>query len=63
MISKNRVEEISLQLSGWEFKAGPPEYWDLIGRFHNFANNLMEMGDQNIKRFRLDLSSLYISEL
>ena len=61
MIGKNKVEEISLQLAGWEFKNGPPEYWDLVGRFHNFATDLMEEGYQTIKRFRLDLSSLYVS--
>lgn len=62
LIGKNRVQEISLQISGWEFVKGPPSYGDLLNRFSDFAKELMEMGGgQNIKRLKLDLSSLYVS--
>ena len=56
-----KIVQISLQISGWDFKTGPLSYWDLLGKFETFAKNIMPGQDYALKRFKVDMSSWYIS--
>jgi hypothetical protein len=61
LISRKKFQEFSLQISGWEFVNGPLTNKEFLELFGAFANNIMPMADHNLKRLRIDLSSLYMS--
>jgi hypothetical protein len=54
-------EEISVQMSDWEFnEEGYPSYSKLATIFNNFYENIMD--SLKFKKFRLEISSWYMKE-
>ena len=53
-------EEISVQVSDWEFEKGYPSYFELAKIFQGFHDNIME--SLKFKKFRLEISSWYMKE-
>lgn len=53
-------EEISVQISDWEFEKGYPSYPDLATIFNGFFENIMD--SLKFKKFRLEISSWYMKE-
>ena len=55
---KDSVEEISIQMAGWEFTECI-KYRRLEEIFNNFAGDLALVPGSPLKRFKLDISSWY----
>jgi hypothetical protein len=53
-------EEVSVQMSDWEFEVGYPSYTELVSIFGNFYENIMD--SLKFKKFRLEISSWYMKE-
>ena len=53
-------EEISIQMSDWEFEKGYPSYAELANIFNQFYSEIMD--SLKFKKFRLEISSWYMKE-
>lgn len=54
------TEEISVQMSDWEFEGGYPNYNELVTIFGQFFENIVD--SLKFKKFRLEISSWYMKE-
>jgi hypothetical protein len=53
-------EEISVQMSDWEFDGGYPNYTELVTIFGHFYDNIVD--SLKFKKFRLEISSWYMKD-
>lgn len=60
---RSNYEEVSVKMSAWQFKNGSLSFDELEPFFGNFARNLAPKPNSPLKRFKIDLSSWYMSNL